>query len=400
MNVKQRFDKTIQEIEKRAGDPYVDSQKLAEDVAASNALLVRDMVTVFKFLTGNTLRAYISDRKMMASYKFLITGTVRNIEGALEIAGYSDQANYTRAFKKRFGLAPGEAYKKKDTALYEEPLTWEMISKDIKEPVVEAAPVTPEPATHFGIKLDQYDKVAQAMELEAFYDFSPVFSQFAFDLSERINKSLQDTFKFVDALREYLWNAKPEDGSASDPPKTLEDELHEYGDDPFYQQMFFEKGIGLSTIEHFQFNHGATREELLNCNEDMLAAFSETYEMSFHYFMKAWQAFMEYTKGDYNPELFDAFVERLDSNIPIELALDEIPFDIIANSYPNDYDSVDAAWDLYYDEVDEVLEKAYNQWDGSRIDEEPDMDNLGYQDDEDSEEYIEDAISIEEMLFD
>ena len=150
MNVKQRFDKTIQEIEKRAGDPYVDSQQLAADIAASNALLLRDMITVFKYLTGNTLRAYINDRRMMASYKFLISGKTRNIERALEIAGYGDQPGYTKAFKKRFGLSPGEAFKKKDISLYEEPMSWELLSRETSVSSDTDGMVEPETGTHFG----------------------------------------------------------------------------------------------------------------------------------------------------------------------------------------------------------------------------------------------------------
>ncbi len=387
MNVKQRFNKTIQEIEKRAGDPYVDSQELAADIAASNALLLRDMITVFKYLTGNTLRAYISDRRMMASYKFLITGKTRNIERALEIAGYGDQPGYTKAFKKRFGISPGEAFKKKDVSLYEEPLSWEQLSQEAGASSGKENVAVQETETHFGIKLNQFDKIAKAMELEAFYEFSPVFSQFAFDLSEKISKPLSDTFKFVNSLREYLWTTRPEDESLTDDMKPLRETLREYGEDEFYQKMYFEKNIGLSTIEYFQFYHDATREELLSCNEDMLAAFSETYEMSFHYFMKAWEAFMKYTDGEYNPELFEAFVERLDSNMPIEDALAEIPFDMIEDDYPDEFGDIDDSIESYYAEIDEILEKAYTRWDGERIDEEPDMDNIAYYDEDERKDY-------------
>lgn len=400
MNAKSRFDKIIQEIESRVGDPFLDAQKLSEELASSNALLLRDMITVFKYLTGNTLRAYICDRRMMASYKFLITEKKRNIERALEIAGYGDQPGYTKAFRKRFGMSPGEAFKKKDFSLYEKPLSWDILSQEGYVDSDEADSAIQEEGTHFGIKLNQYDKIAKAMELEAFYDFSPVYSQFAFDLSEQISKPISDTFRFVDSLREYLWTTRPEDESLTDDMKPLKETLREYGEDEFYQQMFFEKNIGLSTIEYFQFNHDATREELLSCNEDMLAAFSETYEMSFHYFMKAWEAFMKYTDGEYNLELFESFVKRLDSNMPIEDALAEIPFDVIMDSYPEGYDGMDDSIDSYYSEIDEILEKAYNQWDSGRIDEEPDIDNLGYYDEEEKEDYEELSESPEEILLD
>jgi len=109
---------------------------------------------------------------------------------------------------------------------------------------------------------------------------------------------------------------------------------------------------------------------------------------------------MKYTDGEYNPELFESFVKRLDSNMPIEDALAEIPFDVIMDSYPEGYDGMDDSIDSYYSEIDEILEKAYNQWDSGRIDEEPDIDNLGYYDEEEKEDYEELSESPEEILLD
>ncbi len=393
MNIKEKYNKTIQEIEELASDPYVSPQEIAETVARDNALIVRDMVAVFKYLTGGTLRCYISERKMMASYRFLLQQKSRDIGHALEIAGYADQSSYTKAFSAQFGMSPGEAFRRQDYSLCTRPLTWDVISAeaDPSLPVEEESPAMPE-TMRFGIPEAQYAKAAEAMELTAFYDFSPLISQFAFDLSEKIGRPLKDAFRFVDSFRDYV-EQHSEAAEDPDAPEgsliTQEQLLHSYGESEFYQKMFFERGISADTISYFQLMHDATEEELLDCDPEMLAAFSETYDMSFHFFMRAWRAYMEYTDGVYDPYQFDSFLEKLDSWMPIEDALETMESDWsteeIMDSLHATIDSRDAALDLYYDDIDETLRRAYTSWDGSRIDEEPDMDNYSYEDDEPSD---------------
>lgn len=384
MTVKERYNETIQDIESRASDPFLSPQEIAEDVARSNAMILRDMVAVFKYLTGSTLRAYISERKMMASYRYLIHKETRDIEHALEIAGYMDQPSYSKAFKARFGLSPGEAFKKKDLSLCVGPMTWDVISTgiDVMLPVEEEPVAVPE-ITRFGITEAQYAKVAEALELQAFYDFSPVMSQYAFELAGRIGKPLRDAFRFVDSFREEVENYSEDPEEPDDPPVTPEQLLHEFGDNEFYQRMFFERGIGVDSVICFQIDYNATEEELLQCDPEMLAAFSETYEMSFHFFMRAWQKYMDYTGGKYDPERFEYYLEKLDEWTPVEEALDTAACaltdqDLEDAIYETDAtDDPDA--DRYYAELDEILTRAYTDWDGGRIDEEPDVDNLGYE---------------------
>lgn len=130
MTVKDRYNKTIQEIEEQAADPYKKPYEIAKGVARSNALILRDLDAVFKYMTGSTLHGYIRERKMMTSYMELIQAETQNIEHALAITGYSDQQGYTKAFKARFGMPPSEAYKKKDFSLCTPSLTWDVVSSE------------------------------------------------------------------------------------------------------------------------------------------------------------------------------------------------------------------------------------------------------------------------------
>ena len=388
MTVKDRYEKTIQDIEEWAKDPFLRSQAIAEKVARANAVNLRDMSAIIGYMTGSTLRGYINERKMMASYLNLIQANKCDIQQALAIAGYSDQPNYTRAFKVQFGMTPGEAYKKKDLSLYTAPLTWGAISNGFafSLPAKEENAAVPE-STRFGIPEAQLIKAAEAMELEAFYGFTPLISQYAFDLADRIGRPLKDAFRFVDSFRDYV-EQHSEAAEDPDAPEgtliTQEQILREYGDSAFYQRMFFDRGIAADTIAYFQSMHNATEEELLECDPEMLAAYDETYEMSFHFFMRAWKAYMEHTGGRYDSSEFESYLSLLDSWVPIEAALEnmerELSGEEIMDALYESVDPRDEALDLYYADIDETLEQAYTRWDGSRIDEEPDIDNMGYSD--------------------
>ena len=405
MTVKEKYNRTIQEIEKRAADPHLSNQEIADRIARSNALIFRDMVAVFKYMTGNTLRGYISERKMMASYLYLIQTKKRDIERALEIAGYSDQSSYSKAFKAQFGITPGEAHQKKDPSLFTAPLTWDLISRE-NSPSPPAAGENaggPEPM-RFGITEAQYAKAAEAMELEIFYDFPPLVSQYAFELSGRIGKPLKETFRFVDSFRGYFEHL-PEIDETPDLPGpviTQDQALHEYGDSAFYQRMFFERNIRADTIQYFQWVHAATEEELLECDPDMLAAYSETYDMSFRFFMKAWRSYMDYTGGNYDSCQFESFLQKLDSWAPIEVALQEIEderrLEEIEDALHEAVDPSGVSLDLYYADIDDTMAQAYTRWDGGRIDEEPDMDNVGYSEQEDASDI--DAYTVDEGRLD
>ena len=383
VNAKENFNKTIWKIEDLAADDSLNSQDISEKITDLNNLTLRDMATVFKYLTGGTLLEYIKLRKMMASYLFLINGETRNISGAVGKSGLSDQPSYTKAFKSIFGLTPKEAYLKKDPKLFREPLTWDALSLED----ISLFPVKEHPAelksSRFGIEEAKLSKAAEAMNLEAFYDFSPLMSQYAFDLAEKTGKPMKETFRFVDSFREMVEPTKEPDEdpyAGAEPALTQKELLHKYGDSEFYQRMFFERGIVASTIDFLMEFHNASEDDLLECNPEMLDVFCDienAYGMSFGYFMQGWRSYMDYTGGKYDSEQFESFVELLDSWVPIEDALEGMEWS--DEEYEELlYDSADprvAHLDDYYDEIDQLLTDTYTRWDGGPIDIESDMDN-------------------------
>ena len=120
------------------------------------------------------------------------------------------------------------------------------------------------------------------MELEAFYDLSRSMSEYAFSLSQRSGRSLEDCFRYLDSLRDYILpfpeQEDPDDVALTTQPKLL----REYADDPFVQEMFFRLGIRLETIQYFHAYHDASQEELLDYGPEMLAAYSETWHTEVH----------------------------------------------------------------------------------------------------------------------
>ncbi len=91
---------------------------------------------------------------------------------------------------------------------------------------------------------------------------------------------------------------------------------------------------------------------------------------------------MESTVSHYDPERFEYYIERLDEQMTIEDALEAAACALTDQDLEDAIYEMDAADDpeaeRYYDELDAILTRAYTDWDGSRIDEEPDMENLGY----------------------
>lgn len=128
MNAKERYNRIIMEIEEKAQDPFVPSSDLAIAVAADNFMTLREINTVTKFLFDDLLLNYIRQRKMMAAYRYLVSGDSMDITGAVDIADLGTHSSFDRGFKKAFGITPKEAYRNKDLSLFVQPLTWDVIS--------------------------------------------------------------------------------------------------------------------------------------------------------------------------------------------------------------------------------------------------------------------------------
>lgn len=131
MTAKERYNSLIDKIEEDARNCYIKAPDVVSRVARSEGISTQDLNAVIKFMTGYTALNYVKERKLMASYRYLIeTKDPRNRDLA-ELAGYSDDQALSKGFKKRFGMPPGKALRKKGRCLLKRPMTWEVISGEI-----------------------------------------------------------------------------------------------------------------------------------------------------------------------------------------------------------------------------------------------------------------------------
>ena len=104
----QRFDPKIRQTlsyinENLARELTVDA--LAEQVYLSRYHFMR----LFKAQTGNTVHAYVRQKRLLYAARLIREGT--NANQAAEAAGFADYSAFHRAFRQSFGISPGRLKK-------------------------------------------------------------------------------------------------------------------------------------------------------------------------------------------------------------------------------------------------------------------------------------------------
>lgn len=82
---------------------YMNNPKIS-DIAKKVNLDRKYLARIYKMKTGYTMQEYIVKKKMEAAKGFLQSNF--NVNETAEMTGYSDQASFSRAYKKHFGIAP------------------------------------------------------------------------------------------------------------------------------------------------------------------------------------------------------------------------------------------------------------------------------------------------------
>lgn len=374
MNARERFERIIATIEARVLDPFVSKEEIASEIARDNLMDVRELTTVFRFLTDMTLRQYIMERKMMASYALLLSQSEKNLEAAAELAGY-DLQTYTKKCSKLFGFPPGEAFKRKDATLLTPPLSWAAVSghvSDSRRTVKEAATAQP---LVFGISQKQYDVIAEAQNLCAYYDFSLQIGQYAYNLSRTLNQPMSRVFAYFDSIRDLLENTTADTDE-------IELSIRSYGSSTFHRQMYFERGITPSLIELLRDRHNVSQEEIRSLDPHMLVCFADTYDMSFAFYKRAWEYYQNHADKRYTQENFEQFVDIVDKGVPIETAFDAIDVGGNYAKMEEFANGPDAGIDEEEVDAFERWAAQESEWNEERFDEDIDMDNVAYENDD------------------
>lgn len=392
MHVKEKYDQIISTIERLVQDPTLSSHEIGMVAAKLAGMQLRDLSAVFSFLMDMTLNGYITGRKMDMAYFYLTQpGKKLDIQAAVDITGYSDQAAFTKAFRRRYSMTPKEAHIKQDLMRMGKPLFWDALSKSLTLP----NPSNPierefvEETKIFGVPESSFSIIAKAMELESFYGLPRAFSSYAFELSKKVNASMEECFKYADSLYEFM-------GEIGDTQGVTPEELKEIGDDIYYQSVFFTRGISVSTACELRCEYQATLDELMKCDMTMLnmfPGFEQAFSMSFSYYVRAYEYYAEHFEVQVDDDCFNDYIDLVMVGTPIEEAFDEIyPYAALEDEITHNLAGLmeyDVEQDLAEEEEYwkrnssiEEYDSENEKWIGKRIDDDlyDDPDNRGYYD--------------------
>ncbi len=322
MNAAEKFKVTIDFIEELIQDEEKRSSDIGEIVAKKNGRSPRDMSTIFGYLTDMAPSDYITQRKLNAAYVDLVVNG-NGIAHAVGIAGYNDQSAFSKAFKRQFDMTPREAQKRKDLTLITPPITWDDLSggRTSETNVTEEKPGVGN--LIFGVSEVSFEKIEKVLELEAFYGFKRMFSKYAFKLSESSGKSLEDCFSYAESLREFCGDFDKgfEDNLSPD------ERLQECGDDKNYQELFFSRGISVEMSWYLLECQLINKEEIMSCDPKAIVyypGFEEGVEISFSYFVRAYNYYVEHFDIDRTEESFERYLDYITAGYPIEVSFDII----------------------------------------------------------------------------
>jgi len=400
MTPKEKFEQVIQMIEERVEQPEYSSQEIAMEVARFSGLQLRDMSTVFSYLLNMTLNSYIMNRKLMASYMFLMNSARMDSVRAVELAGYADQPTFHKAFKRSFNMTPKEAFLQKDRRKFVPIITWDALSGNSISPLNrEINDLELMDSTTFGMPESSFNVLNEVLDLESFYGLPRLFSEYAYELSTKTDHSLADCFRYADSLHEYSGDFQWLEGFN----RSHEELLREVADDELIQTVFFEKGISVSVLVELRDFYNASLDVLMKCDMNMLKmfpGFEEEYSMQFAYYVRAYEYYAERIPVNDDDDRFNKYLDEVMVGKPIETAFEHVSERDI--SPDKDYDEYEEKENDQYSSKNfddryysiEELAKEEEMWRGRSIDEDLyyDPDNTAYSDydDEDDGFHIED----------
>lgn len=198
MNAKEKYDNVINLIEERISE--AESLKpidIATSITKNFGIALRDLASVFLFFTDSSLISYIRDRQLMAAYEVIIDSKEFRINDAISYTGYSDQPTFTKAFRKLFDMTPKEAWNLKDDSKVHPPLFWDNISaSENKRDKAEEDDM--KIVEIFGMKPEKFAALTESLALKTIYGFDQQQCEMAVDLARRYKTPLKDAFSFVD----------------------------------------------------------------------------------------------------------------------------------------------------------------------------------------------------------
>lgn len=202
MHFVDRFNNMISEIERLVAefdeekDAYYDANEIVEMLAKQEGRTSRSLNAFFEYLTGTTLNKYVKDRKWMVIYKDLMLDQDYDVQSYIEFVKSENESSFITSFGKKFGMTPKEAYRKKDKAKLEEPLSIDSIvfSPEQREKSICKSDKI------FGLPKKIIDRYNEICEYQALFGLEDKYVELAVFLNEEKGLDLQDAFKTVETL--------------------------------------------------------------------------------------------------------------------------------------------------------------------------------------------------------
>ena len=320
MRAKEKFNNIVYKIEELVlNEEYKKDYEISEEAFAAGDCYMDDRSknTLFLFLVGCTVIDYITERRMMATYKYIFNMKKKDFGRAVDLSGVKEQASLIRKFKKQFGMTPKEAFYLKDESKLLPVKDWDEISQEGKatfEKIDKDENVLRE--KKFGISKEMYVRAQHAENLQAFYKLNDLESEFAFALSDSHSILLEDAFEYV---YNYVWvYAEDEEQNQEKRDQRIKEDL--LNDDTIY--LYFNCGLSfediyiLLLVKHINNMKESWCEVepiyLQGCLQYMRSTYAswiigldrEDFRLKFRNFQKAHQYFQEkkteaYTEYDY-----------------------------------------------------------------------------------------------------
>ena len=193
MNPVEKYDEIIKYIEDIiSADPYKGAKRTVFNIKKNTGFEERDLSVIFKFFTEMSISEYVRKRKMNYSYLKMKELPKFKLDEIIEYTQYSDQASYTKAFKKEYGVPPKQAYDS-NVDMNKPPLTMEILktNKHCYEIAENIEKINEE---------KQYKKfICISEEYKEFYGFGDVPAKIAYEYAKENNMPIEDAFdKFLD----------------------------------------------------------------------------------------------------------------------------------------------------------------------------------------------------------
>lgn len=324
MQAKEKYNNIIYKIEELVSNAeYMRDREISNKAfeAANWGINDRDKNTIFIFLMGRSVLDYITERRMMASYQYIISSEKPVYEKAISLSGVQNQPSFNKKFKKQFGITPRQAFVEKDESRIEPIKNWDFISQERQQLLVELD--KNENALRekkFGISKEMYIRAQQAESLQSFYKLNDLEAEFAFNLSENQPVTIEESFEYV---YNYVWGYVEEifanEGNVEKRDERIEEDL--LNDDTLY--LYFECGLSFNDIcSLFSIQYCLRMEKQLRqydssylngcvqyLNGELLSyqlgfISKEDLVLSYEKYQKAYQYYMnkkteEYTEFDY-----------------------------------------------------------------------------------------------------